>query len=223
MRSRGVGWSFDFVDKIGVGEPLKPGVRTSYTLNALMHWNWPQDRWKDASRQVFAMDGWWTWNGNMSAHWIMAPRMFGVSPPTPWRYLNWEGSMVGFRHGRRHAAQTLFVDQHVEPLVPKVPKSAEEFKHDLVDTTRVFTWMPGECSWRFDFDSYGSPATKYQMNLNTPEWPEWARKVPAFVGQKGKDVFGQNVPFSFPDNLNANWRTAHRAWKKFPSDPNQRK
>lgn len=227
-RSRGIGWSFQFVDKIGVGEPRKPGVRTSYALNALMHWNFSRDRWKDASRQVFAMDGWWTWHGNMSAHWVMAPRMFGVSPPTPYRYMNWEGSMIGFRHGRRHAAQTLFVDKHVAPVVPRVPRSPEEFLHDLVDTTRVFTWMPGENSWRFDFDPYGIEGTeKYQMHYGTPEWPEWRDKLPAFVEQPGKMVnagtpYEQKAPFSFPENLNANWRTANRVWKKFPSDPYQR-
>ncbi len=54
---RGTAWNFTFVDHFGVGEKKRFGVRTSYALNALMNYNWPQDKYKDSGRQVFAMDG----------------------------------------------------------------------------------------------------------------------------------------------------------------------
>ena len=68
---RGWAWGFRFVDQFGVNEPIKHGVRTSYALNAVMNWNFAQDKFEDASRQTYAMDGWWSWHGNLNAAWAL--------------------------------------------------------------------------------------------------------------------------------------------------------
>jgi prepilin-type N-terminal cleavage/methylation domain-containing protein len=209
MRVRGEAWGFSFVDKFGVGERLKPGVRTSYGINAIVHWNWQQDRFQDAARQVQAMDGWWTWFGNVNAQWLMFRRLRGFAP-NPVTYPHWEGTMVAWRHGRDFSSNTLYLDSSVRVLVPKAPTIPTDLLR-TVDTVKTFTWLPGELCNRFDFDPY-----------NAGDIPEYSNRTPAFVTSQGKRVpqegaGGQNVPYDYPEELSANWRTQYRAWKKLPA------
>jgi prepilin-type N-terminal cleavage/methylation domain-containing protein/prepilin-type processing-associated H-X9-DG protein len=206
MAARGAGWAFAAVDRFGVGAPKRPGVRTSFAINALMHWNWPQDRYIDAARQVYGTDGWWTWHGNMSAHWVMWHWIYGKTPD-PLNTPNWEGAMIGFRHGKRLAANMLFADGHVIPVAPRIPQSVQELRDRLIDTSKMFTWLPGETTRRFDFDPYTGG-----------EIEEFKNRVPAFTSERGKTISGgQNVPYDFPEQLSPNYRTEKLIWKKLPA------
>ena len=213
--TRGFGWNFRFMDKYGVGRQPKPGVRGSYAIYALMHWNHPRDKFNDAARQVFAIDGWWTWFGSLNAVWLMNWKAFG-EVLDPLTYPNWEGTMVGWRHCRDFGANTLYVDGHVSLLVPLRPHDEAELASRTVDTSKSFTWLPGELSDRFDFDVYRG------------EILEWRRRSPSFRFDSPKRLEFRNgteqfVPQDYPEELNPNWRTDHNLWRKLPSRDGERR
>lgn len=213
-RARGLAWNFNSIENFGVGEEAKPGVRTSYALNALFNYNWPEDRYTDAARQIHSMDGWWTWIGNINAEWLMGPRIAGFAGD-PVTTPSWEGAMHGWRHGKTYIANIAFADGHVATVTPRVPRSLSELRTRTVDTAKVFTWLPGESPRRFDFSPYVS-------NSDPPggargEILDWADRVPAFAAR------GFGLPSAHPAALNANWRTDNRVWKKLPSNPLDRR
>jgi len=201
--ARGTAWNFTFVDHYGVNEKRRYGVRTSFTLSAIMNYNWPQDKYKDSARQVFAMDGFWTWNGNLSANWVLAQYVgypVDVFSPT------WECNMAGWRHGRQYGANILFCDQHVSIVKPKRPTSQADL-NKAVDTARVFTWLPGETLTRLDGDSYAGG-----------EVVAWQNRTPAFI-----EFGGWAKPRTHPYQLNCNERSYRRLWRKLPIDKQNRK
>jgi len=173
-----------------------------------VHWNHPQDKFEDAARQVHALDGWWTWFGNVNAQWLFAPDFFGRSPD-PITYPNWEGTMVGWRHGKQFGANVLFRDGHVALVPPRRPQTIEEFRDPIgvtVDTIRVFTWLPGEPTTRFDWEEYRGMVE------------QWRGRLPARIAGNTKTIPGGDVvPPSYPEQLSVNWRTFTRSWKKLPN------
>jgi prepilin-type N-terminal cleavage/methylation domain-containing protein/prepilin-type processing-associated H-X9-DG protein len=204
MVARGVSWRFRFVDEFGVGETPRYGVRTSYAQSIVAAgWNWSQDKFPEAARQILAMDGWWTWTGNIQAMWLMAAVAQG-------RYLdpvntpNWQGAMQGWRHGKKYMANTLMVDGHVTLITPRWPASMEEWRTRTVDTTRHFTWLPGETSDRLDVSAYGNG-----------EISEWVKRKPACSGYQ--------FPAYMSRELDLVWRTNNKAWTKLPQNPDDRK
>lgn len=206
MVARGVAWQFNFVDEFGVGQQVRPGVRTSYAQNIVATgWNHPQDKYeKDLTRQLQAMDGWWTWFGNIQAMWLMQRVLRGwsgdpVGTPT------WQGAMHGWRHGKRFAAVALFMDGHADVIVPVRPKNITEWRTKTVDTVRAFTWLPGESSDRLDVNPYGPGG----------EIVEWHGRVP--------QCSSFQFPSGLPNELNCVWRTDNRAWKKLPPNPADRR
>jgi len=204
-RIRGNAWRFMFVDEFMVGQTKRYGVRTSYSLNALMHFNWPQDRWKDPTRQVFAMDGWWTWHGNLDATWLFWHKLYGYTPDIFWKP-NWQLAMPGWRH-RGYAADILFCDLHVESFKPRPPNSLLDLRDRTVDTARAFTFLPGEKPDRMCDDVYRG------------EVAEWRGRVkPYFVEQ------GYAAPASFPPELDPNYRSDPKnlLWRKLPAKPQDR-
>lgn len=213
--TRGRGWNFWFVDDYGVNRQRKPGVRGSYAINALMHWNHPRDKFDDAARQVFAIDGWWTWFGSLNAVWLMHWKAFG-EVRDPLTYPNWEGTMVGWRHCKGFGANTLYVDGHVSLLVPRRPHDLDELRERTIDTSKSFTWLPGERSRRFDFDPYGG------------EILEWRGRNPSYRFDSPKRLEFSNgtsqlVPQDYPEELNPNWRTDNNLWRKLPSRDRDRR
>ena len=198
------------------------GVRTSYALNAHMHYNFQQDHFADAARQVYAVDGWWTWFGSLNAAWLMRPRVLATqvpitSFPNPW------GTMVGWRHGKQFTAVTLYRDGHASPITPRVPRTVQELDK-TVDTVKSFTWLPGESSTR----TYDAP---YQT-VNPPAVDgiaEYSGRLPYWVTarnngsgrQMGSDT-QQYHPYAFPEELSAVYKTLNRAWRKLPSLQNAR-
>lgn len=204
MAARGSAWTFRFVDEFGVGQEPRFGVRTSYAQNIVATgWNYPADKYPDAARQVAAMDGWWTWFGNLQAMWIMRGEVFG-NAGDPVNTPNWQGAMHGWRHGRTFSASTLFLDGHVSMITPYRPGNLNEWRTKTVDTQRYFTWLPGETSDRLDVSIYGA-------GLNT----EWQNRAPACSALQ--------YPRGLPNELNCNWRSDNRAWKKLPSNPQDRR
>ncbi|MGH6961271.1 MAG: hypothetical protein ACREE7_12355, partial [Dongiaceae bacterium] len=139
----GVWGSYRFVENMGVSEPPKYGVRTSFALNAHMHYNFPQDKHDDGARQVYAIDGWWAWFGCLNAAWLYSPRITGA-PPDSLNWPNLYGTMVGWRHGKRFGADALFLDGHVTVLTPRIPASLQDLLTRTIDTSTAFTWLPGE-------------------------------------------------------------------------------
>ncbi len=205
--ARGQDWRFYFVRTMGVQDEIRRGVRTSYAINAIIHWNNKKDRFQNSARQVFAIDGWWTWFGGLNANWLASG---GLGDPlsTP----HWEGTMVGWRHTQEYAANTVFMDGHVTPIVPNlggyVPNPSLNNPDRTVDTVKYFTWLPGEMPTRFDFDSYQG------------EIEEYRGRRPAYSGNTGE--FGQPAGMPLAE-LCASYKTRHKTWARLPNNPRYRR
>ncbi len=232
-------WGYNFVREFMHGENLRPGIRTSYAINAQMHFNFREERYKDPSRQVFAADGWWTWFGSLNAAWLMFPTVFKGNPPK-WDWPNAAGVAVGWRHGSERSTMLLLCDGHVANLVPNRTglSNIASLAYGTVDTIRYFTWLPGEHPSRWHYDTYDRPV----LGMKNPYrdttlddrgiLPRWAYiKMDQGRWSGGKWLAGpcttmgrcENLfPFAYPDELCAVWRTQHRAWTKLPADPKDR-
>jgi prepilin-type processing-associated H-X9-DG protein/prepilin-type N-terminal cleavage/methylation domain-containing protein len=210
----GSAWHFYFVDHFGVNEPIRHGVRTSYALNFQMATNFAEDKFEDASRQVYAIDGWWSWFACLNAAWVLYEQVTGEPPPSPLYYPIDLGTMVGWRHGAELSANVLYVDGHVAPLTPIVPDDAEGLLTDTVDTMLSFTWLPGER----DIRPLGAP---YQGELEE----YWGLRPYWTDPEEGTYKRVQNllVPIGFPEELSCSWRTFNSAWLKLPNDPRDRR
>ncbi len=224
---RGEGWGFTFVDKFGVDETMKWGVRTSYALNAQMHFNFKEDRFTDASRQVRVADGWWTWFGSLNAAWLLSPTVFGGTPDALYWPHEW-CNMIGWRHGSKRAAQMLFCDGHVASVEPlRRADDVTSLYFETVDTARHFSWLPGESPVRIYDDPYlPSPS-------NPIGNPSFAGRQPMAgqikdngnAGGKWVGPVGLNNvhPYDYPEELSALWRTENDAWAEFPNAPQDRR
>ncbi len=220
---RGEAWGFRFVEHIGAGETPKPGVRTSYALNGIMHGNWRADRYPDASRQVYAVDGWWTWFSSLNATWLFAQDFFNRPPPDPVRWPHSEANMMAWRHGKQLGSNVLFCDSHVSYVLPRRPRTREEFvARKTVDTLQLFTWLPGEKSTRMLFDRYRGSVQDWADD--SCHYPMIARYNDVGVrsgpcGRSGGRVVpdGSRIPANFPaERLWATYKTDRRLWRKFP-------
>lgn len=216
-RAAGTHWNFEFVDNFGVNEQRKRGVRTSFALNYVMHFNFQQDRYKDTARQVYAIDGWWSWFGSLNAAWVMSSRVAG-GPFDPYSFPNEWGTMVGWRHGKDFIAQPLYVDGHVAQLKPKRVSTMPNILTDTVDTASSFTWLPGEHGSK----PYRDPYIAWPGGVDA-----YVNQQPAFVKLQSsakRVAAGENYhPYSYPEQLSAAWRTVNRAWRKLPNEQNLRR
>ncbi len=230
MRAEDSAWAsqapYKFVDNFYAGETPKAGIRTSYAINALMHHNFPRDRHDDASRQVYAVDGWWTWFTSLNAAWMMAHNVYGQTPAYDQIPHQW-GTMVGWRHGNERSAEVLFCDGHVTNLVPvsKGISTLQDVLFKTVDSASMFSWQPGENPSRKPWDRYGTMGNpRRMMNFGDQRRPEGPRDPahPADQRYNGKWVGaegGQNYhPFAYPEELNAVWRTKNKVWHLLPAD-----
>lgn len=195
------GWKFRFVREIGLGQQRLFGVRTSYALNGIMHWNDPRDHHADASRQVYAIDGWWTWFGGLNANWLA-----GGGRGHPVEVPHWEGTMVGWRHTFEYAANAVFMDGHVTRIVPNfggyVQNPNQTNPDRTVDTVKYFTWLPGELTTRFDYSGY-------QGDIE-----ELRGTYPYFTKTDAPERY--HLPAGFPlEDLCVSYKTKNELWKKF--------
>jgi len=212
-RLRGRLWGFQFVEQMGIGARPRYGVRTSYALNAHMSYNFRRDKFEDPSRQVYAMDGWWTWFGSINAYWLMYSRVYGFAPDlySP----HWEATMVGWRHGADLGSNALFLDGHSTLIKPIVPASTVDLDF-TVNTLSAFSWLPGERTTRYDWDPYDGSIDLYR---GPPA------RVPAWTYEGGTPaISGQVLPSDYPvADLCATERTNRSLWKKFPNGWRQRR
>jgi prepilin-type N-terminal cleavage/methylation domain-containing protein/prepilin-type processing-associated H-X9-DG protein len=203
------GWNFRFVDEFGVGEERKIGVRTSYAISAVAHLNNPHARFKDASRQVYAMDGWWTWFGSLNAMWLAAGKE--GSGYAILDFPSWDGTMVGWRH-TEYAANTLFYDAHVSPIVPNlgglVMAPDENNPDRTIDTARCFMFLPGERTDRSCYGAYDGEIEEYRGRDPVYAWDV-----------EGNALWPPNYP---KQDLDCKLKTIERLWKKFPPNPRWR-
>jgi len=211
---RGREWRFYFVERMGVHDPIKYGTRSSYALNSQMSHNFLQDRFEDASRQVYAMDGWWSWMANLNAAWALYERVTGEPPPDPVDWPHWEGTMHGWRHGPDLSANVLYLDGHVAQLTPIVPDDPNDLLTGTVDTMQSFTWLPGERNLRFDWSPYEGEVEEYQGRV-----PYWTNPAEGTF----KYVLSAQMPIDYPEELSCAWRTANWAWITLPNDQRYRR
>lgn len=225
------GFVFREDDYVGSGPEL-PGIRTSYGLNLIMHNQFRKDLHPDAARQIYAMDGWWTWITNLSAWAILQ----GEEPAT---YPNHFLSTIAWRHGKnRLASNALYRDSHVEPIIPR-RGSGEGFdvRLDTVDTVGSFLWLPGESPVRM-------PNGTYDARFGSARWNKgiagFQGRLPAWVeaGLSGNFVeFGdingsfnggkssltemqspKNFhPTNFPSELSVLQRSTDNKWRGLPN------
>jgi prepilin-type N-terminal cleavage/methylation domain-containing protein len=226
LRCSATQWNYKFVHKFMHGETPRFGIRTSYGISSIMHFNFREDRWKDASQQVYAADGWWTWFGSVNAAWLFAPKILNGTPP--FSFPSASASSIGWRHGSERSANLLFRDGHVTNLTPKSSPlaSINDLRWNTVDSARYFTWLPGECSARDYKEPYGSWNVPYRIEAyvktgDKDRYPAWRTSQLAF-GRGAKwlgPTNGDNLhPYSYPDELSATWRTKNKAWRKLPNE-----
>lgn len=232
--ARGNLWLFNFSDNTrGDVSARRPGIRTSFALNEKMHGNFKGDRYeKDMSRQVFAIDGWWTWFHNINAAWAFAATGGNLNAD-PMNYPDLYSTMVGWRHGGpKLQANALFDDGHVALITPRPPRTPTDVivgRRDGTDTVRHFAWLPGERSIENRYARYQGEIEELR---NRPTYTEFARAgaggsnpsgVPRITGRWIGGVGGDNlVPLNYPVELSPLYRTQNRIWKKIASQPGQR-
>jgi prepilin-type processing-associated H-X9-DG protein len=214
---RGADWRFWFVREMGVDDEPRRGVRTSFGLNGVMNYNNLRDRYPDASRQVYAMDGWWTWFGDLNAYWLASG---GEGDPTYTPH--YEGTMVAWRHTMEYTANALMCDGHVARIVPNLAGFVQgdpiNNPDRTVDTTRHFTWLPGERTTRNLWDYYQGEIAEYQG------------QYPAFTENPVDETGYFNFPHAYPlEDLCARYKTWRWAvegknwWHKLPNRPGSRR
>lgn len=208
-----LGWPLYQVDKPGTGEKVRPGTRGSYALNYIMHFNFKKDRWlQDPTRQVYAVDGWWSWFAGLNSTYLDHLDL-GDNNVRPEDTPHADGTMVGWRHQKLQAINALFLDSHVATLKRKRPKNLQQLaRRGSFDTVRAFTWLPGESSNRDKDDPY-------QGSI-----PDMRGRLPEHTRVKNQEgiINDQVHPASYPDQLDAVWRTTTIAWRKLEPDVRKR-
>ncbi len=217
-------WQYYFVDDFGRGDPPKVGLRTSYALNAQMHFNFPEERWKDSASQVYALDGWWTWFPDINAAWLFSPAVLHGQTPA-WSWPHDEATAVGWRHGRERSAMLLFRDGHVMNLTPKDYNLTDitALRNNTVDTVRYFTWLPGESPIRRRGDRYSTFLRDYGIVDYANRYPHWETLRQEGHGYKQLGNSYNIHPYGYPEELSATWRTKNNAWQNLPNAQQDRK
>jgi prepilin-type processing-associated H-X9-DG protein len=201
-QARAASWGFHFIDRFGVGETPKFGVRSSYAINSVLTYNWPADRYADASRQVLMADGAWTWLMCLNAAWFYYDEVTGQTPPPCYEYPTWWGTMVAWRH-LDAVGNAVFCDGSVRPLTPIQPATPAGLQNGTFDTEQAFTWLPGEQTVRLDNDGYGV----------NPSHPEWQGRSPALRHPSGGWQWNPAAPI----DSDLDWRSEHNAWIRLPN------
>ncbi|TWT43628.1 Type II secretion system protein G precursor [Phycisphaerae bacterium RAS1] len=233
MRDRGAVGNpdWEFVSPSG---KLELGTRTSYALNIVMHYNYKEDLFEDAARQVYACDGWWNWFGSINAAWVMAPRIVPSVPPDAARWPvsdEANGTSVAWRHGKQRFCQFVFRDGHAQLVQPKVPKTAAELLIATVDTTKVFSWLPGEQNVKVSLNNtysstHANPQRVTAWNNRRPFWAGGnLTGSPIVADRRGRSLdlapgiegtTGNWHPYGYAQELSPVWRSKNKAWRRLP-------
>lgn len=216
------GWGtarpYVFSDSPGTGGQGKTGVRSSYALSAIMHYNYLKDRYeRDTARQIYALDGNWVWFNSFNAWYIWASDLYG-KPVNPLLQPDNYGSMVSWRHGcgKTFSSNALFMDSHAEAVRSRQPKNLIDANigRDGTDTVNAFTWLPDEAPNRGRDAAYTGTADEFTGRL-----PAHVTEAKKYSGPVGLQDFH---PPTYPDALSPNYRTLTNSWKRLPSNPAQR-
>jgi len=217
LRTADSGWNYKFVRQFGHIDTPRGGLRSSYGLNSIMHFNFREDLWKDSSQQVYAADGWWTWFGSVNAAWLMFPTVMHGTPPFNWPSPS--ATSIGWRHGTERSAELLFRDGHVINLAPiKAGLSTlNDVRWKTVDSARYFTWLPGENPSRsydstYNFQNYDLGIVDYAGRV-----PRWKKAKDDATGYKQLGIDNNLHPMGYPEELSATWRTKKNAWRNLPN------
>jgi prepilin-type N-terminal cleavage/methylation domain-containing protein/prepilin-type processing-associated H-X9-DG protein len=204
-------WWYHYVDEPAPFETAKLGLRTSYAINYIMHFNFKEDRFlQDPTRQVYAVDGWWSWFGSLNSSYVEG-RQLGANFGDPTTWPNLYGSMVGWRHGRGTTINALFLDGHVDVLrVGNARSVGHTTNKGAYDSVKAFSWLPGEKPNRLRDDPYTGEIQNYRGRV--PKHVPLLETVADAVAQ----------PPSYPELLNPYWRTQQRAWRKLEVDASKR-
>jgi prepilin-type N-terminal cleavage/methylation domain-containing protein/prepilin-type processing-associated H-X9-DG protein len=224
------GWPYQSLMNFGGFETPRPGFRSSYGINAVMHFNFPEDRWRDATKQLLVADGWWAWIGSLNAAWALAPRVLGYQPDFP--FPGGASTLgIGWRHGKEMGANMLFRDGHVSYLTPRVQRvhDLNTLRSETVDTANYFTWLPGEWSSReydgkYSTGNYAGRVLDFDLepgSSKTKRLPHWVNV--RTTGRGGKRIDGTSGndnwhPYNYPEELNAAWRTINKVWRNLPAE-----
>ncbi len=202
-------WRFNFVRKMGMRDTIRWGTRTSYAQNFVAGCNQPGDRHKDPTRQIYAIDGWWSWFGSLNAMWVASGGQ-GAPGYTP----NY-ASAVAWRHTREYIANAIFFDGHAGPVVPDLggynPSPSMDDPDRTVDTVKYFTWLPGELTTRLPGDVYRG---SIQELRNTRPKFTTVDPAPCNVGH----------PRALPAaEICSKYKTWKRTWGRLPNVPRYRR
>ena len=205
-RERGSDWAFNFIDTFHVNAAPRPGVRTGYAMNTVASYNWREDEYSEPQRQIYALDGWWTFTMCLNAAWLYYEEGTGNPPPDPVTWPTVFGTMDGWRHGAAHSANALFFDGGVRTITPLIPHNVNELLNQTVDTEATCTWLPGEQNIRDDNERYRGTHS------------EWLGRLPKFAGAGGQRIINP----ALPPELDLDWRSAHNAWIHLPNPGDRR-
>ncbi len=204
---------FHYTDEPAPFAKAKLGVRHSFALNYIMHYNFLEDRFKeDPSRQLYAVDGWWTWFGSYNSTYLDLLD-YGVAAQPEVQPHN-SGTMVGWRHSKNRSASALFMDGHVDQVNRVRPKNRAQVlnRGGNIDTVTAFAWLPGERPNRDRFGAYDGEIRDYRRR-EPAHYQPWVDR-----GGNSDNVH----PTSYPDQLNPVWRTTARAWRKLEPEVRKR-
>ncbi|MCA9244090.1 MAG: prepilin-type N-terminal cleavage/methylation domain-containing protein [Phycisphaerales bacterium] len=216
-----------FAETPGLGVEGRFGVRTSYALNDIFHYNFPEDQFSDAARQVYAVDGYWAWFAGLSAEWLIQTRFRGAPDPGPQNYPPEFLSVVAWRHPN-FGCSAVFMDGHVSIIKPNlapdvINASLRELKLRNVDTNQAFTWLPGERASRTRGASYQGEVEDWRDRLPKHQEAKNSGGVKWLSDLRGGPNADNYHPGGYPEELSIIWRTNNRAWSKLPSDPLNRR
>ena len=213
---RGQAWGdYRFVREFGVGETPRFGIRSSYGINPLAHFDWREDEYPDQSRQIYAMDATWTFLGGINALWFNV-NMYGFDgKPVSWdplNFLGWSANMVAWRHADfDHASTALFYDGSARSIKPNLyPGLSRRTWSEIVrgtlttvDRVQAFTWLPGEqLDLHIGMDWYEGQVAS---------WRGWSPRA-----------HGYNRNPQKPMALDPDWRSVRKGWNRLPADPADR-
>lgn len=220
-------YSKRFTDNPGTQTDGPFGVRTSYALNNIFHYNFQKDRFSDEARQVYAVDGYWAWFAGLNAEWLIQTRFRGSPDPGPQNYPPEFSSTVAWRHPN-FGCEGVFMDGHVEVIKPNLDPAVigaplRELKLRNVDTSRYFTWLPGERASRTRGARYQGEVEDWIDRLPDHQQSKDSGNVKWLSDIRGGPNADNYHPTNYPEELSIIWRTNNRAWSKLPSDPLNRR
>jgi prepilin-type N-terminal cleavage/methylation domain-containing protein len=213
---RGETWGpFRHVVEFGVNENPKPGPYSQYSIQTPETWGFPEDRYKDATRQVLFTLGTWHFFGNINAE-TQLSQAAGLRASNPLETPNWMPSVDWTRAGKRLRSLMAYYDGHVSQVpVTNLPRDRRDWaairrgEKVAIDRVNSFVFLPGE-----------------QSDI-IPEGEAYDGEIEDWNGRTAKCIGFQRNPrlnddISLATTVDAGTRTSRQAWEKLPNNPQDR-